>query len=103
MEKTTYKLADELISAEEARIKLRNTRNGVLGDLFTINKIIKEAVARGRPFIMADDLVEEVRDVLIERGYHLQQPQGAKKTCIIIDIEMYNEMCMSEARPHNIK
>lgn len=98
MEKTTYKLTDEVISAEEASIKLRSTRSGVLADLFTINKIIKEAVARGRPFIMADDLVPEVVNVLNLRGYVTRQhPHIAKKTIIIIDVELYDELMQATA------
>lgn len=97
MEKQNYSLADELISAEEARLKLRHTRNGVIGDLFTINKIIKEAIVRGRPFITADELQPEVANVLTERGYEIEQSIGTKVR-IIIDRELYDEL--SGAAPY---
>jgi hypothetical protein len=73
MERETYKLSDELISAKEARTKLDAIRSGLLLNTQMLNKRIKEAVGAGVEGLTLQDPPEEILYMLSEKLYVLEE------------------------------
>ena len=69
MNKENYVLAEELISADEARIKTEAVQLGLMADLQKMNKAIKDNVALGRPSIRVFNISETMIDILRGRGH----------------------------------